>query len=351
MNTESILPAQNSPTDQAYIELRRAFDHFNRALFDDALPGCLITLQRQHDTFSYFSPNQFVNGSGSGEMAHEIALNPSYFAIRSIEDTLASLVTEMVSVKQLISGNPGRKRYRNREWASMMEACGLMPSDTWEPGGRRVGEKVGCYVIEGGVFDIACAQLVDEAYRLSWLDRFPPVEVRPGKQAFSLSDCTLDDDAGKAGDDAPELAGLSMLAEADPGSAGAGADLGVGDDTTALASASQPVDAATPMVGEVPWSEQAPATPAPAPQAATQESHAPKAKPSATVNLAALQAIGVEPQARRTGSTREKYSCPSCEVNVWGKLGLQLGCYSCADKPMLKAAGLLTETVTEEAAG
>lgn len=343
-------PPGHNPTEQTYIELKRAFDHFNAALFDGSLPGCLITLQRQHDTFSYFSPNQFVNGSGTGEMAHEIALNPAYFAIRPIEDTLASLVTEMVSHKQLISGSPGRKRYRNREWADMMESVGLMPSDTWEPGGRRVGEKVGCYVIEGGAFDTACAHLVDEAYRLSWLDRFPPSELRPGKQAFSLTDDALDDEPGLAGQfaSAAEVAGPAMLLEHD--SAGAG-ELLAGELPSGMASALD-LDAEL-SVGDDEPSDLTPAAPAPA-QQATPESHAPKAKPSSTVNLAALQALGVEPQTRRTGSTREKYSCPNCEVNVWGKPGLQIGCYSCADKPEMKAAGLLAEapdTPTEAAVG
>jgi len=351
--TDQNLPEHN-PTEQTYIELKRAFDHFNASLFDSSLPGCLITLQRQHDTFSYFSPNQFVNGNGNGEMAHEIALNPAYFAIRPIEDTLASLVTEMVSLKQLISGTPGRKRYRNREWADMMESVGLMPSDTWEPGGRRVGEKVGCYVIEGGSFDTACAHLVDEAYRLSWLDRFPPSELRPGKQAFSLVDEALDDEAGMAGQfaGAAELAGPAMQVEDDPAGAGAGEQM----------EGELPPDSASALdldpeslFGDVQENDLAPEAPSPAPVAqAAPEQHAPKAKPSSTVNLATLQALGVEPQARRTGSTREKYSCPSCEVNVWGKPGLQIGCYSCADKPVMKAAGLLaevSETSSEAAVG
>jgi hypothetical protein len=36
-----------------------------------------------------------------------------------------------------------------------MEAIGLMPSDTGEPGGGRVGQRVSHYIIEGGPFDCA----------------------------------------------------------------------------------------------------------------------------------------------------------------------------------------------------
>jgi len=332
--TEQTTPGHN-PTEQTYIGLTRAYDHFNRVLFGAELPGCLITLQRQHDTYSYFSPNQFVNGSGNGEMAHEIALNPVYFAIRPIHDTLASLVTEMISLKQLLTGSPGRKRYRNREWSEMMEATGLMPSDTWAPGGKRVGEKVGCYVIEGGAFDKACEQLVDEAFRLSWVDRFPPKELRAGIQAFSDSDGGQDDSGAESDLLLPRIA-LQDHAEGQ-------SDLG--SDAAPGSSASAPAD-------NLPWVDEGSTLPPPAPAAESerQQQHqqansapAPKAKARPPVDMAALQALGVEPQEKRKGSTREKYTCPSCTNSVWGKPGLKIGCFSCDGHPQFKAVGLLGE--------
>ncbi len=41
------------PTLQAYEELQRAYDHFNQLLFEGVLPNCLITLQREKQTWRY----------------------------------------------------------------------------------------------------------------------------------------------------------------------------------------------------------------------------------------------------------------------------------------------------------
>ena len=41
-----------------------------------------------------------------------------------------------------------------------MEAIGLMPSNTGQAGGRKVGEQMTHYIIEGGLFARACAQLL-----------------------------------------------------------------------------------------------------------------------------------------------------------------------------------------------
>jgi predicted SprT family Zn-dependent metalloprotease len=166
------------PTPETYAELQAAFDHFNQVLFDGALPPCLITLQRERNTDGYYSNSRFV-GRASGELVDEIAMNPAYFAIRPIRETLQTLVHEMVHQWQAHFGKPGRGRYHNREWADKMEAIGLMPSDTGAPGGRRTGDYMSDYVIKGGAFDRAARDLMTRAFTLSWLDRFPPQEPAP----------------------------------------------------------------------------------------------------------------------------------------------------------------------------
>lgn len=54
-----------------------------------------------------------------------------------------------------------------------MESVGLMPSHTGQPGGRRTGEKMTHFIIQGGPFDLACDELLTEAFTLSWLDMHP----------------------------------------------------------------------------------------------------------------------------------------------------------------------------------
>lgn len=175
--TSRIVRSQATP--QAYAELQRAYDHFNEALFDKSLQGCLITLQREKRTCGYFSKARFANLDG--QLSDEIALNPAYFAVVPLVETMQTLVHEMVHQWQAHQGKPGRGRYHNDEWADKMESVGLMPSSTGQPGGRRTGDHMADYAIEGGRFLKACEALVTDEFKISWYDRFPAaVHVQAG---------------------------------------------------------------------------------------------------------------------------------------------------------------------------
>lgn len=170
------------PTRELYGELQTAFAHFNEHLFGNALKPALITLVRKSRTRGYCSLNRFV-AAGSEEAAqpefvNEIALNPAYFAVRSIMETLSTLVHEMCHQWQFELGQPPRSGYHDTEWASKMLEVGLCPSDTGEPGGKRVGQKVTHYIIRGGRFHLACEELLTRDFTLSWLDRFPDERPR-----------------------------------------------------------------------------------------------------------------------------------------------------------------------------
>ena len=162
------------PTDTAYRELRAAFDAFNQGLFDGRLPPCLLTLQREKRTYGYFSSKRF--GARDGQTADEIAVNPEYFAVVPLIETLQTIAHEMVHLWQAHFGMPGRGRYHNVEWADKMESIGLMPSSTGQPGGRRVGDMMADYVIPGGRFEAVVAGLLggNEAFEITWYDRFTP---------------------------------------------------------------------------------------------------------------------------------------------------------------------------------
>ena len=101
-------------------------------------------------------------------------MNSAYFGVRPIRDTLSTLVHEMVHAWQEKFGNPPRRSYHNKEWAKYMEKIGLMPSNTGKPDGKKVGDNVTHYIIEGGPFDQTCKELLTAAYSLSWRDRFAP---------------------------------------------------------------------------------------------------------------------------------------------------------------------------------
>ena len=193
------MPQMIQPTPEVYSELQMAFDHFNKELFDSQLPDCLITLQRERKTYGYYSSKRYIRLSL--EQTDEIALNPSYFYIRSIQETLSTLAHEQVHMWQDHFGQPGRRGYHNHEWASKMVAIGLMPTDTGEPGGRRVGERVTHMIISGGRFDAACALLLTKDFRLSWYDRFPPDRPKPVVKPPTASGRGFVDDIDEPEDD------------------------------------------------------------------------------------------------------------------------------------------------------
>lgn len=185
------------PTTETYAELQSAYDHFNKELFEGKLPECLITLQREKNTFGYFSPKRFVNKEHG--KTDEIAMNPTYFSIRTIAETLSTLCHEAVHLYQDNFGKPGRGRYHNKEWADKMETIGLMPSSTGKEGGKRTGDRMSHYIIEGGRFDKACKKLLTKDFKISWADRFPPRRAVTGVIEGAASDDGNDDLFGKTG--------------------------------------------------------------------------------------------------------------------------------------------------------
>ena len=170
-----------TPTKDTYTEFDRAYDYFNAALFAGKLPPCVITLQRRRKAYGYFAGNTWTDARGQ-IITDEIALNPDKFAERATADTLATLVHEMCHLEQHHFGTPSRGRYHNREWARMMEAVGLIPSDTGEPGGKKIGERVSHYIAPDGRFDLACRALIGDGFTVPWLTRIDTGEDAQRKQ-------------------------------------------------------------------------------------------------------------------------------------------------------------------------
>jgi len=176
--------AEEVPTLE-YGNLTVAFSFFNANLFDNALPHCLITLQRKKNSRGYFSSRMFARRSG-GAATDEVALNPNHFAGRSDLDILSTLVHEMVHLWQAHFGTPGRGRYHNGEWADKMESLGLVPSTTGQPGGARTGEQVSHYIIPGGVYDTAARALLASGFKLTWqsVEKDRPASSRKVKSKY-----------------------------------------------------------------------------------------------------------------------------------------------------------------------
>jgi hypothetical protein len=160
------------PTLESSTQFQAAYDYFNRELCGNKLPNCLITLQRQRSSYGYFSADRFDRKDG--QRTDEIAINPQQLRSRSIEESLSTLAHEMKHLEQHHFGKPGRGRYHNKEWADMMEAIGLIPSDTGRPGGKRTGDAVSHYIQRGGPFSLAVEQLLATGFEITWREIASP---------------------------------------------------------------------------------------------------------------------------------------------------------------------------------
>lgn len=69
-----------------------------------------------------------------------------------------------------------------------MAAVGRMPSSKWQPGGKRTGDSVADYPIEGRCFRAVSAKLLTQDIRMSWCDRFaPPAALQAGRNSFGFT--------------------------------------------------------------------------------------------------------------------------------------------------------------------
>jgi predicted SprT family Zn-dependent metalloprotease len=182
------------PTRSTYQGLTEAYDFFNARLFAGRLPRCLITMQRHKTAYGYFAGGRFGTKDGA-EITDEIALNPSHFRSRTTEESLSTLVHEMTHLEQHHFGKPSRNGYHNKQWAALMHAVGLIPSDSGALGGKETGQKVSHYIADGGPFAIACAELVRQGFAVRYVELWGDPEARKKKAAsktkYTCPDCGL----------------------------------------------------------------------------------------------------------------------------------------------------------------
>ena len=158
-----------TPTAETYDALDRAFNHFNKTLFEDRLPPVLFTLRASRKAYGYFWAEQFAHRE-DGDTTHEIALNPSTMD-RTLEAVLSTLVHEMTHLEQQEYGKPGKKGHHNRAWVQLMLNVGLIPSNTGEPGGKQTGRQMTHYIEPDGAFETACADLKATGFDLPYFTK------------------------------------------------------------------------------------------------------------------------------------------------------------------------------------
>lgn len=173
--TEAITPVISA-------QLQQAFDFFNKELWDGALPQVVLLFARKPRSYGYFWAERW--GKGENADVHEIALNPDHMRKAKAKAALSTVAHEMAHLWQFVFGEKCPKRpYHNKEFANEMERIGLMTSSTGEPGGKRTGQSMTHYVIDGGPFDKAADKLLKSGFKWDWSSfPVPPVESKSGKR-------------------------------------------------------------------------------------------------------------------------------------------------------------------------
>jgi predicted SprT family Zn-dependent metalloprotease len=146
--------------------LQRAFDHFNRELFNSALPEVVLTPRARASSFGYFSPDRFAFRDGKTRHG-EIALNPDAFPERTDKLIMSTLAHEMVHLLQHVNGTASNSNYHNKEWAQMMRSIGLQPTSTGAVGGRETGQRMTHMIVPGGPFELSFQRLEQTGWKLN----------------------------------------------------------------------------------------------------------------------------------------------------------------------------------------
>jgi predicted SprT family Zn-dependent metalloprotease len=186
-----------SPTIKTYASISDAYDYFNKHLFNEKLPTCLITMQRHSNAYGFFAGGRFLSVDKDRHITDEIALNPHYFANRSAEHTLSTLVHEMVHLWQHHLDTPPKSSWHNQRWAEKMREVGLIPSSTGEPGGKEVGLRVSHYSEDNGRFARVCADFLSNRElslyhdRTSDEDKEKRAKKKASKTKYNCPSCSM----------------------------------------------------------------------------------------------------------------------------------------------------------------
>lgn len=188
--------AKTSPTGRSYSDLERAYQHFNRFLFDGKLPDCLITFQRHKGAFGYFSGERFASMDGK-EITDEIALNPATFDGRTPIEILSTLVHEMAHLwrHRCSDKKPPRGGYHDITWVEVMLEIGLTPQAVGGPVGKGTGDKVSHSIERDGRFEREAKRFLEKNTLGLYSDRAGDQETRKRKAAsktrYSCPACEL----------------------------------------------------------------------------------------------------------------------------------------------------------------
>lgn len=256
------------PPVALYQAIETAYQHFNVSLFKGELPDVLFTVQRQAGTLGYFVPDRW--SSPSGQLCHEIAINPAHMGRSRVIDVLQTLAHEMSHCWQFCLGTPSSQGYHNKEWAYKMIEIGLQPSSTGKPGGAITGMLMSDYVIEGGPFWVASIELIQKMqFQFPWICRLTTASAGTASENLVVAESGAPETPPKL--DKPSVEDILLQASEDE-----------------------------PAAIDLLFSNYS--------------------------DLLPPNTFQAPPQR---GKAKSKYQCSGCRLKVWGKPGLKILCMEC----------------------
>ena len=147
---------------EIYDFLEKAFNYYNKTLFDSSLPSVVFTLCRNKGVKGYFLSDSFV--SKDGKIVNEICINPLYFSKQITEKTLMTLVHEMCHLHQNVLGHKTIPCYHDKAFSNDMKRVGLLTTDTGDENGKGVGFKITQIKIKGGLFEKVTYDFIKENF-------------------------------------------------------------------------------------------------------------------------------------------------------------------------------------------
>lgn len=178
-------------TLKQYTDLDKAYEYFNKHLFNNRLPDCLITLNRKTGSRGYYHHQKF-EGRDNKSRISEIALNPDCFNDRTDLEILSTLVHEMCHVDQFLLPDPPRRGYHDKEFALIMNEIGLQASSTGEVGGKATGQRMSHYIIDGGKFEKVAGAFLLSGSKFQWnsvLETKESKERKKTREKFTCPTC------------------------------------------------------------------------------------------------------------------------------------------------------------------
>jgi len=201
----SKINTKNKVSTEFVAVFEKAFNVLNAKLFQNRIPACMITFNRNRmSADGMFIWNSFYDSQDSDTRMHEIALNTDNFSNHDPKFVLSVLVHEMVHAEKCMlevekneSKRPARTNSHTKQFAKLMLNVGLIASSTGCENGADTGNTMSQYWNEDSIFSVVADDIISKGFDIAW---YSEVVTEPVKKKQSKK---LPLDPSRASEDTP----------------------------------------------------------------------------------------------------------------------------------------------------